>query len=50
MNHFGIDFEGKIGSEGERLDNKANVEILYKYGWKREYDLYKFIEDNRSVN
>ena len=50
MNHFGIDFEGKIGSEGERLDNKANVEILNKYGWKPDYDLYKYIEENRSVN
>ena len=34
MNHFGIDFEGKIGSDGERLDNKANVEILNKYDLK----------------
>ena len=50
MNHFGIDFEGKIGNEGERLDNKANVEILNKYGWKPDYDLYKYIEENRSVN
>ena len=50
MNHFGIDFEGKIGSESERLDNKADVKTLYKYGWKPEYDLYKYIEKNRSVN
>jgi len=50
MKHFGIDFEGKIGGENERLDNKANIELLTKYKWKPFYDLYKYIEENRSVN
>jgi len=50
MKHFGIDFEGKIGGENERLDNKANIEMLTKYGWKTNYDLYKYIEEKRSVN
>ena len=50
VQHFGIDFEGKIGGENERLDNKANIEILTKYNWKSNYDLYKYIEENRSVN
>ena len=44
------DFEGKIGGENERLDNKANIELLTKYNWKPFYDLYKYIEENRSVN
>ena len=44
------DYEGRIGGENERLDNKANIELLTKYGWKTNYDLYKYIEEHRSVN
>lgn len=50
VQHFGIDYEGRIGGENERLDNKANIELLTKYGWKTNYDLYKYIEEHRSVN
>ena len=50
MKHFGIDFDGKIGGENERLDNKANIELLTKYNWKPHYNLYDYIEENRSVN
>jgi len=49
-NYFAIDYESKIGAEHERLDNKANVDILKSYGWKPENDLYKYIEDNRRMN
>ena len=27
-----------------------NIELLTKYNWKPFYDLYKYIEENRSVN
>ncbi len=50
LNHFGIECESRIGGEHERLDNKAYVGLLNKYGWKPTYDLYKYIEQNRIVN
>jgi len=50
MQHFGINFEGRIGGDNERLDNKANVELLYKYNWKPKNDLYDYIGKNRSVS
>ena len=50
INYFGIECENKIGGEDERLDNKAHVELLNKYGWKPNQELYKYIEKNRSIN
>ena len=44
---FGINAENKLGSEMERIDNKADADILYKYGWKPTHDLYKYIESER---
>ncbi|MAJ57306.1 MAG: hypothetical protein CMI74_04465 [Candidatus Pelagibacter sp.] len=44
---FGMKPEMKIGSEMERVDNKADADILYKYGWKPHHDLYEYIESER---
>ncbi len=49
-NHFGIECENRIGEENERLDNRANIEILEKYGWKAHQNLYKYIQKNRNRN
>ncbi len=51
VTYFGLDYEGRMGDETERLDNKADTEILTKYGWKAtNSNLYKYIEENRIRN
>jgi len=47
LKQVGIDCEQKIGGENERLDNQANIELLEKYGWSVNMDLYKYIQKNR---
>ena len=50
INYFKIDCEKKIGSENERLDNKADITTLNSLGWKPKINLYDYIKENRNVN
>ena len=50
MDHFGITTEKRVGGDTERLDNKADINIITSYGWKPQYELKKYIEDNRRTN
>ena len=47
MNHFNINYERRYGTEIERQDNKADTEILTKYGWKTKYNLIDYINEER---
>ena len=50
MDYFGIITEKRFGGDTERLDNKANIKAMTSYGWKPQYELKKYIEDNRRTN
>ena len=50
VNYFKIDCENRIGSENERLDNKADTTTLNRLGWKPKINLYDYIKENRNVN
>jgi len=50
INYFKIDCEKKIGSENERLNNKADITTLNSLGWKPKTNLYDYIKENRNVN
>ena len=50
MDYFGITTEKRVGGDTERLDNKANIKAMTSYGWKPQYELKKYIEDNRRTN
>ena len=50
IDYFKIDCEKKIGSENERLDNKADITTLNSLGWKPKINLYDYIKENRNVN
>ena len=50
LNHFGIEVPNTMGDESERLDNKAYIGLLEKYGWKPHINLYKYIQMNRIIN
>lgn len=50
LNHFGIEAPNAMGDESERLDNKAYIGLLEKYGWKPYINLYKYIQMNRIIN
>ena len=50
MNYFGIDTKKRIGDDNERLDNKANIDAMTSYGWEPQYEVKKYIEDNRRTN
>ena len=50
MDYFGITTEKSVGGDTERLDNKANIKAMTSYGWKPQYELKKYIEDNRRTN
>jgi len=47
MSHFDINYESRIGTEIERLDNKADISVLTKYGWQAKYNLIDYINDER---
>lgn len=36
-------FEQKIGGPNERLDNKADIEVLGQHGWRPKIDLYDYL-------
>ena len=50
MNYFGITPEKRVGDDTERLDNKANIDAMTSYGWEPQYELNKYIEENRRTN
>ena len=50
VDYFKIDCESRIGSENERLDNKADITTLNRLGWKPKINLYDYIKENRNVN
>ena len=50
MDYFGITTEKRVGGDTERLDNKADINIITSYGWEPQYELKKYIEDNRRTN
>ena len=50
MNYFGITPEKRVGGDTERLDNKANIDAMTSYGWEPQYELNKYIEENRRTN
>ena len=38
-------YQGVIGSEIERKDNKADISNLTKYGWKPNINLYQYLDE-----
>tara|TARA_B100000212_G_C27261276_1_gene484620 strand:- start:74 stop:811 length:738 start_codon:yes stop_codon:yes gene_type:complete len=38
----------QIGPDTERKDNKADTEVLYKYGWKNKHNIIDYINSERS--
>ena len=50
MDYFGITPEKRVGGDTERLDNKANIEAMTSYGWEPQYEVKKYIEENRRTN
>ena len=51
INYFSIDVsKQQLGDEGERIDNKANVEFLNTLGWKAKVELKDYITKNRITN
>ena len=44
--YFNIDYRPEVGSETERLDNKADTTVLNLFGWKAEINLYDHINAN----
>ena len=50
MDYFGITTEKRVGGDTERLDNKANIDAMTSYGWEPQYEVKKYIEDNRRTN
>ncbi|MAG48518.1 hypothetical protein CMO86_02230 [Candidatus Woesearchaeota archaeon] len=47
MSHYDLTYDNRIGTEIERLDNKADIENLTKYGWSAKYNLIDYINDER---
>jgi len=50
ISNFGITAEKRIGGNNERLDNKADMEILNTHGWKPQQELMKYINTYRRKN
>jgi len=46
INHFKLNVKRLEGDEHERLDNKADINILNDLGWKPKYELITYIERN----
>jgi hypothetical protein len=49
MEHCKITYQGRIGKENERKDNKAEISNLTKYGWKPEINLYKYLDKEMEM-
>ena len=46
IDHFKLNVKRLEGDEHERLDNKADINILNDLGWKPKYELITYIEGN----
>jgi len=46
IDHFKLNVKRLEGDEHERLDNKADINILNDLGWKPKYELITYIEKN----
>ena len=46
IDHFKFNVKRLEGDEHERLDNKADINILNDLGWKPKYELITYIEGN----
>ena len=46
IDHFKLNVKRLKGDEHERLDNKADINILNDLGWKPKYELITYIEKN----
>ena len=46
IDHFKLNVKRLEGDEHERLDNKADINILNDLGWKPKYELITYIERN----
>jgi len=44
MEYCKLTYQGVMGSEIERKDNKADITTLTKYGWKPEINLYQYLD------
>ena len=49
MEYCKITYQGRIGKENERKDNKAEISNLTKYGWKPEINLYKYLDKEMEM-
>ena len=45
MEECKMTYQGVIGSEIERKDNKADISNLTKYGWKPNINLYQYLDE-----
>jgi hypothetical protein len=45
MNYCKLSFSSKLGPETERKDNKADISILTKYGWKPKINLFQYLDN-----
>ena len=46
IDRFKLNVKRLEGDEHERLDNKADINILNDLGWKPKYELITYIEKN----
>ena len=47
VNHVGLkNIEHRVGDNKERIDNKANIEVLLKTGWKPTINLFDYLDKN----
>ena len=44
MEYCKLTYQGVMGSQIERKDNKADITTLTKYGWKPEINLYQYLD------
>ena len=49
MEYCKMTYQGMIGSEIERKDNKADISNLTKYSWKPKINLYEYLSKEMKV-
>ena len=49
MEYCKMTYQGMIGSEIERKDNKADISNLTKYSWKPKINLYEYLDKEMKV-
>ena len=48
MEYCKLTYQGVIGSEIERKDNKADITNLTKYGWSPKINLFEYLDKERE--